>query len=386
MQRKTNNIHEETDEYGSMDDLLDTARPSWMRGNGIIDTDEFLHELGFDEPTRSVTVDLADVGLGRTKPQYRSVDLSERDFQVGLGRTKPQYRSIDLCEHNPEALNFTEKPSAASWGMPSASQLGDSIEARMAALQPQFDYKTEPPPQKTAARVEPGKRAPAFSRRLPELLSSKFYDVDTDYESLLSLVRGFAHDNDVFDLKLKEESGYVEGKWNRERGIEEIAFSINIYEVTPTQHKLEFVRRAGSSLAYHEFLNVAKRVMLPAEEPFFVGLSMPGEIDGLELDVIDADEETVEEWVRCLVQAIPEVAKFTLQIIAKAASQAVNTKIMCGSHRLVEQLFSMANSGDRTNCRYSVKALYCLIDAGLELPPHRLKELKTCNDQLNKRS
>lgn len=374
MQRNTS-----TDE--SMDDLLDTARPSWMRGNNIIDTNEFLHEMGFDEPTRSVRA--ADLGLGRTKPQYRSVDLSERDLhgvQVGLVRTKPQYRSLDQFEHNSEALNFTDKPSAAASCIPSASLLGDSIEARMASLQYKFA-----PPQKPAARAEP-KRAPAFSRRLPQLLSSKFYDVDTDYDSLLGLVRAFAHDmnNDVFDFNLKEGSGYVEGKWCG--GMEEIAFSINIYEVTPTQHKLEFVRRAGSSLAYHEFLNVAKRVILQEEEPFVVGLSMPGEIGGLHLDVIDVDEECVEEWVGCLVRAIPEVAKYTLQIIAKAASQAVNTKLMCGSHRLVEQLFVMANSGDRTNCRYSVKALYCLIDAGLELPPHRLKDLKTCNDQLNKRS
>merc|ERR1711964_402581 len=170
--------------------------------------------------------------------------------------------------------------------------------------------------------------------------------------------------------------GYVEGKWYSERHIAEVEFTINIYHCVNTEHKLEFVRRRGSTFPFHEFLNEARRV-ISGVPPLPMGLAMPGQIGGFDFDLVDTDEEMLDEWTQCLKHGILEAGHAILPIIAKAAGQAENSMRMCRNQPLVEQLFAKAISADSTYSRYSIMALSRLVDAGLVLPAHQLKLVRS---------
>lgn len=342
--------------------------------SNIIDTDEFLRDCGYgdlcgDDVMRSAyssgpaAVHPADFDF---QPQYRSIALAE-----------PQYRS------HFEAPKPVEWAPPRAWDMPLKMDLSVPLDVDLAALQLPSKRETQPTPHttvhttvKNVASAGSGRRAPAFSTRGTVLLSPHISDVDIDYESLLAAIHDFQKNQELIQFRLDEAKGYVEGKWYSERHIAEVEFTINIYHCVNTEHKLEFVRRRGSTFAFHEFLMEARRV-ISGVPPLPMGLAMPGQIGGFNFDLVDTDEEMLNEWTQCLKHGILEAGHAILPIIAKAAGQAENSMRMCRSQPLVEQLFAKAISADSTCSRYSIMALSRLVDAGLVLPAHQLKLVRS---------
>lgn len=325
---------------------MDTAR--FLKSNGI----------DLDSPTRA---------LDQLRSSSSSWEAWSENSLLGK-RPGPTYRSINVAQrpsfepHIPFAHAASPLSKDLSW-----DSFGPALQQPGKGLQ-KFGLET-PGLQKPRTS---GLRAPAFSTRAqPPLLGARVFDVDGDYDTVLANIRSFASQEGIFGLKIEEEAAFVEASWNSERHMQDATFTLKIYEVTPGQHALEFVRRDGSGFAFNDLMERAQRIIGSGTPP----LPMPrlGEIpdtDFMDLDSYDITEDILEEQTDIMRNGIVEVLEHEMQVIAKTAAQKNCAQMWQGTvgEKFIEALVdTFTKSTNGCVCRHSRKAITRLQEAGLRL-------------------
>lgn len=154
--------------------------------------------------------------------------------------------------------------------------------------------------------------------------------------------------------------------------MQDATFTLKIYEETRYKHKMEFIRRLGSAVAYGEFLARAQRSLGSGTPPLPMPMQLGEITDPMFMDInsYDINEEILEEQTDIMRNGVFEVLEHEMQVIAKTAAQDNCAEMWQGAvgEKFIEALvntFTKATNG--SVCRHSRKAITRLLDAGLEL-------------------
>lgn len=216
------------------------------------------------------------------------------------------------------------------------------------------------------------------------------FDVSEKYGVILPRIKQLYSEEEVFDEKIDEEQGRMEGGWYSERHYQEITFTIRVYEKEPLLHAVEIVRRSGCGFAFGDFMEVAKRILsqgaiAPMQIPRFGG-ELPGVGD---VDSIDITPGLVGEWIQIIPKGLDQVVAHELQVIAKAAGQENGIQMTHGTDGIafVKVIIDKFEKCENLSvARHARKAIQRLQEAGLKLSPDDQTRVERKIRQLDRRN
>lgn len=314
--------------------------------------------------------------LGDMAPPMRSVDAYGHGGHLGGFEPKggpvyrsfePQYRDFNIQDH----FQTLSRPVGGAYTKPQDSfALGGAFGGF--GINAKSGITGAAKGQLTDSEIAADYTAPPISTMpKPQLLEARMFDVEAKYGAILPRIKELYREEEVFDEKIDEEQGRMEGGWYSERHYQEITFTMRVYEKNDRLHAVEIVRRSGCGFAFSDFMEIAKKTLTkgaiePLQMPQFSG-ELPGVAD---VDSIDITPRLVSEWIAILPNGLPQVVSHEMQVIAKAATQEECLKMTQGSQGkvfVVALINKFTKCEDMSVCRHARKAIERLQKAGLKL-------------------